>query len=118
MKKIFLLFVLTIFLLGCTKTEIVTGPITGDVSEEVAAVKETPAAVTGQNIAASCGDSDGGIDKTVKGGITGEWMDGTSFDEMDDCIGSVYLVEYYCEDGQPRSQNFRCETECFKGICQ
>lgn len=117
MKKIILLIILSVFLLGCTKTQIVSEPITsGEVETEV--VKETPAPVTVDKIATSCGDSDGGIDETTRGGITGEWSDGTSFDNMDDCIGSVYLVEYYCEGGQPRTKNFRCDTECFKGICQ
>ncbi|MFC1728315.1 hypothetical protein ACFLZ7_02520 [Nanoarchaeota archaeon] len=115
MKRAWLLIILTVLLLGCTKTEIVSEPIT---SEETSAVQETPASTSKEMIATECSDSDSGIDETTRGGITGAWIDGTSFDNTDDCLGFVYLIEYYCEDGQPRSQNFRCENECKNGICQ
>jgi hypothetical protein len=61
------------------------------------------------NDANGCVDSDGGINKDVKGEVT---FNGNV--TKDECVGP-FLVEYYCDNGKPSNQNFKCD--CSKGIC-
>jgi hypothetical protein len=113
MKRVLILIVLML-LVGCARTAIVTEPV------ETAPVDETPAAVTeepAEEAAATCDDSDAGIDTTVDGVVTGVLADGTEYDYRDDCYGGVYIVEYYCEDNTPKSRNIKCENGCKKDIC-
>jgi len=93
--------VLTLTISGCSKdtTDITGGP-----------VANAPAAV--QADASGCVDSDGGKDTAVRGKVT---AGNSSY--MDKCA-DPFLVEYYCENGQAETQNFRCEKGCDSGACK
>ncbi len=122
-RQILFLFILVIFLIGCTKTEIVSQQISEPTSQassqptsgedEGDIIKSIP----DDELAASCTDTDSGIDKTSRGIVSGKWYDETTFENEDDCLGGVYLVEYYCDNNQPKSRNFICENGCKKGVC-
>ena len=73
---------------------------------------ETPAQVeSSTQITAQCTDSDLGKDTSLKGKVS---LGNQSF--LDKCV-SNFVIEYYCEDGQALSQNFRCENNCDNGAC-
>ena len=84
---------LSLFLVGCKDTQITGG------------------AVAIQEETTLCTDSDGGIDRNIKGIISvGDE------DFADSCIAGV-LVEYYCDGDKAVNQNIRCANECSNGKC-
>ena len=95
--------VLTLTLNGCAKQE--TAPATQPAAQ-AAPSQQSPALVAG------CIDSDGGKDTTIKGKVT---VGNTSY--VDKCA-DPFMIEYYCENDQAVTQNFRCDSGCDKGACQ
>ena len=59
----------------------------------------------------ACIDSDAGKDTTIRGKVA---VGNVSY--MDKCSGP-FLIEYYCENGNVVTQNFRCEKGCDNGAC-
>jgi len=93
MKKLLLisLMVLSLVLVGCKDESMDSG----------AAVVEVE----------GCEDSDGGIDKSIKGEVSVD-------DEVytDQCVAGL-VIEYYCDGGKAVNQNMRCSNECSNGKC-
>lgn len=50
-----------------------------------------------------CTDTDGSNDPKIGGQVNGVW---------DQCMGDAWLIEQYCEDGRPSTQNYHCENVC------
>jgi hypothetical protein len=73
--------------------------------------------ITGAAVGApcECSDSDGLNPNTA--GITIMNSDGKKITRHDQCIAN-FVKEYYCEDSQIKTQNFRCENTCAEGACQ
>ncbi len=73
--------------------------------------------ITGAAVGApcECSDSDGLNPNTA--GITIINSDGKTITRHDQCIAN-FVTEYYCEDCQLLSKNFRCENGCNEGACQ
>jgi len=95
-----IVLVLTLTLTGCS-SGIKTGiPIEG----KAAAVLNNQ-----QQIQSGCTDSDGGINKEVKGTVV---ADGIKRSDL--CYGP-YVVEYYCDNGKLANVNVKCE--CNEGKC-
>ena len=74
-----------------------------------------------QNVKSGCEDSDGGIIAEKAGKASGA-ANGQEFVYYDNCpvIRGEFLMEYYCEDGESKSQNVRCPTgtRCLGGACR
>lgn len=86
------LVALTLILVGCKDTEVTGGVV---IEEEIEI----------------CKDSDGGINKEVKGILSVE-----DEDYADACLSGI-LIEYYCDGDQKANQNIRCPNECKNGKC-
>lgn len=71
----------------------------------------TGGAVAVDKVIERCKDSDGGIDKDVKGivSVGGE-------DYSDACVAGL-LIEHYCDGDDVANQNLRCPNECSNGKC-
>lgn len=118
MAKRWLIVLLVLFLLGCTKTEVVSEKVTTVASTETPTVTQPEAQETNvTETTMTCTDTDSGIDSASRGTITGTNTDGTTFELTDKCYGSVFLVEYYCDNNQQKNQNFKCENGCKSGVC-
>ena len=76
-------------------------------------MKKITGAATG--IAGECSDSDG-IDSAEAGEVVLET--GSEVIKRHDLCIDVFLVEYYCEDTQIQTQNFRCVNGCEEGACK
>ena len=98
------LVVFLLFIVGCSKSNEITGNVVKEVEVETVESK------------ASCSDGDGGVDKAEKASVTGVSADGEDFEYTDRCISGL-LIEYYCEDSKPVNQNLRCSNECKNGAC-
>ena len=96
--------VLTLTLSGCAKQE--AAPAQQTTQTSAVPSQQNPASVAG------CIDSDGGKDTTVKGKVT---VGNTS--NMDKCA-DPFAIEYYCNNGQIATQNFRCQNGCDNGACK
>ncbi len=94
MKKLLIigLIVLSLVLAGCKSTEVTGGAV-------------------GVDTATECKDSDGGIDKGIKGIIS--VGDET---HADSCVAGI-LIEYYCDGDKIVNQNMRCADICSNGKC-
>lgn len=86
------LIVLSLVLVGCKDTS-----LTGDVVASDAVI--------------GCKDSDGGLDKAVKGIVS------SGDDERADSCVSGLLIEYYCDGNNIANQNIRCANKCSNGKC-
>lgn len=87
------LIVLGLVLAGCKDMQITGGAVAVD------------RAIDG------CKDSDGGVNKEVKGMVSaGEDI------YADSCVGGL-LIEYYCDGDNKANQNVRCENKCMDGKC-
>jgi hypothetical protein len=63
------------------------------------------------DVVIGCEDSDGGLNKDVKGVVT------VGDEEYsDECVAGL-LIEYYCDNGNKANQNVRCENKCSGGKC-
>jgi hypothetical protein len=105
MKKILLVLVLSVLIVGCSPKDM-TGNAILDVEQDI--VHET-----GSSLSNTCEETDSGIDKENKGRLSG-LKDGKEYNVVDRCIGD-FLVEYYCEDDKPMNKNLRCD--CVNGAC-
>ncbi|MEA3430387.1 MAG: M64 family metallopeptidase [Nanoarchaeota archaeon] len=66
--------------------------------------------------AAECVDSDNGLDYTVQG--TTSSAEGVAKDICSDVVAKGKgLVEYYCEDGDIKSETYTCPELCINGKC-
>jgi len=126
MKKIlFLLIFSFIFIYGCSESEtMLTGATTAlDVVEEpVEAEPEEPIEVIEEieeNIKTVklCYDSDNGIVRWEKGKIFGFYDNATRFEFEDYCRNFNYLIEFYCEEENPKDQIFLCTNGCVDNHC-
>ena len=91
---------LTLTFTGCSSGSEVKLPVEGRATSVLG--EEAPAGT-------ACHDSDGGINKEIRGTVT--FGNRTVSDE---CVGP-FLVEYYCDDGRLANQNIRCD--CSAGKC-
>ncbi len=67
-------------------------------------------AVTGQVVAQElCKKTDKGVEGTL--------ANGTSFSKENKCFGGLFLVSYYCDNGEVMNTNTRCENGCKKAAC-
>ena len=80
------LVVMTVLLLACSKSGVGSG---SDV-------------VKGPD-SGNCKDTDNSNDPKVGGQVNGVW---------DTCVGPDLLIERYCENCKPATQNYRCENVC------
>ena len=99
-KLAWALVVLALFLIGCKDASITGGAVAVD-----KAIKEKA------DSAASCTDSDGGIDTASKGIVT---VGSERF--YDTCLNGL-LLEYYCDGNNKANQNIRCPNKCDGGKC-
>ena len=97
--------VLTLTFSGCAPVATVQN------SENASAAANAAASQDLQPQVQACMDSDGGKDATVRGKVS---LGNVSY--MDKCSGP-FLIEYYCENGNAVTQNFRCEKGCDNGAC-
>ena len=65
-------------------------------------------------VAGECSDSDGLNSNTA--GTTILNSDGNLIKRHDLCTAN-FVTEYYCENNELKSQNFRCENGCAEGAC-
>jgi len=63
-----------------------------------------------------CSDTDGGVTAPLRGTVS--WFRIVKLTDL--CIGSGYLVEYYCDPrgDVPSLKLLRCRTRCGSGACQ
>ncbi|MBS3115811.1 hypothetical protein J4482_04260 [Candidatus Woesearchaeota archaeon] len=129
-RMMFVLLILSVFLVACSKTEVVkidTGsaeePSTPKTTTEPNAT--TPSATEpiapstgGAAVAAEagktakkCDDLDLNDPETV-GKVIVTYTDGTTKDYYDTCT-DIILTEYICEGKDVKSKNVICEKECF-----
>ncbi|MEK6886372.1 MAG: hypothetical protein AABW88_00925 [Nanoarchaeota archaeon] len=127
-RNIFVLLILSVFLIACSKTEVVK--IEGTPSEEPStpATTTTPTANTtttpiapstgGATIptesgktAKKCDDTDLN-DPDIIGRVRITYTDGSMKDYYDTCT-DIILTEYICEGKDVKSKNIICEKECF-----
>lgn len=73
----------------------------------------------------SCSDTDGGINKTVKGTISGYTENGNSYSSTDycttdTCAPELCVREYFCDGPMTGSQELHCDsgTACIDGACK
>ena len=95
MKKLLIigLIVLSLVLAGCKGTEVTGGVVGVNIATEI------------------CEDTDGGIDKGIKG-VTSAGDETYS----DACVTGI-LIEYYCDGDSIVNQNMRCANGCSNGKC-
>jgi len=96
-----LALVLLLLFSGCAKKEEIKSEEKKEISESI-------------QTKGSCIDSDG-INEKIKGSVRGSFENGSSYVFNDRCEGSIFLIEYYCDENTPINKNFRCE--CEKGAC-
>ena len=123
MKKYFVLFsFLLIIIIGCGKeavTEIEESPgkITAwtykidDIKSEELEEEETIETVR------LCHDSDNGIVRWINGSIIGFYSNSTRYEFNDYCQNFNYLMEFYCEDENPKQKRFLCKNGCEDNHC-
>ena len=124
MKKILFLFLilLIIIIYGCGKeavTEIEESPgkITAwtykidDIKSEELEEEETIETVR------LCHDSDNGIVRWINGSIIGFYSNSTRYEFNDYCQNFNYLMEFYCEDENPKQKRFLCKNGCEDNHC-
>jgi hypothetical protein len=63
-------------------------------------------------LAATCSDSDGGIDYETFG-----YIEYGSLIKLDTCSSSKVLTEYYCEGSTYKETQKTCDMACFGGVC-
>ncbi len=99
MKRLILLVLLvSLVFAGCTKSD---------------GMKSLTGAAVG--VTSECSDSDGLNPNTA--GTTILNSDGKTITRHDLCTAN-FVTEYYCEDNQLKTQNFRCENTCAEGACK
>jgi len=117
------LFLLTFFILGCSKEE-TTGTITGayDIKElestedivEFNMVEDERENITTVRL---CHDTDNGIVRWVNGSVFGFYDNATRFEFNDYCMNFNYLWEFYCENENPMQRIFLCTNGCQDNHC-
>ena len=122
MKKISILFLfLILFVLGCSKEEVVLEPkITAQVVEsDEDFYEEDPTEELTENLSTVrlCHDTDNGIIKWINGTIFGYYNNAKRFEFNDYCFDNQILIEYYCEDENPNNRSFVCENGCEDNHC-
>ena len=65
-----------------------------------------------------CHDTDNGMVRWVEGKIFGFYDNATRFEFNDYCQNFNYLMEFYCEDENPKQQIFLCKNGCEDNHCQ
>jgi len=95
MRKLLIisLIALSLVLVGCKNTSVTGGAVAIDKMIE------------------GCKDSDGGIDKNIKGIVSAG-----DEDYADSCVAGL-LIEYYCDGDKIVNQNMRCPNKCRNGKC-
>ena len=119
MKKILLIFVLTIVLIyGCGKEQ-ETGlePITADVVEDVEIPEEVEIFEEEIETVKLCHDTDRGIIRWASGTVFGFYDNAKRFEFDDYCFDNNILIEYYCEDEMPQNRTFICKSGCKDNHC-
>jgi hypothetical protein len=84
-----MLAIMAVVLLGCSKASV----------EGIGSGTDVVKKPSGSG----CTDTDGGNNPNAGGQVNGV---------RDTCIGSNMLIEQYCENGKPATQNYRCENVC------
>ena len=130
-RNIFVLLILSIFLIACSKTEVVkidsSEPVQSESANQTANNTNAPASgetaplapSTGGaaieqesgKIAKKCDDLDLNDPNTV-GKVKVTYIDGSSKDYYDTC-NDIVLTEYICEGKDVKSKNVICKKECF-----
>ena len=65
----------------------------------------------------TCNDTDGGLNYTIFGTVSGE-VDGYIYTYSDYCIeSSTLLTEYTCQNNQSTSIEYNCTYGCVDGVC-
>ena len=119
----FLLIFVVIFLFGCSKEEIMeVEKITAAVIDEIEVEdKEVPVIVEEEKeeivTVRLCHDTDNGIVRWVNGSIFGFYGNSTRFEFKDYCQNKNYLMEFYCEDENPKQFLFLCRNGCEDDHC-
>lgn len=67
-------------------------------SEQIACAYGCANGVCKNATGSSCTDSDGGKESFVKGKISGNYMDGSLFEQQDECISGKQLKEWSCDN--------------------
>lgn len=65
----------------------------------------------------SCTDSDNGYKIFLKGIVNGK-LNGISYSKTDFCNSSNILIEYYCDNENPKSVSAYCAYRCSIGACR
>jgi hypothetical protein len=122
MKIKFYLFLilLIVFVNGCNKeTAADTSQITANVVE-IEETEEIPEAATEEeNITTVrlCHDTDNGIVRWEEGSIFGFYNNATRFEFEDYCQNFNYLMEFYCDEENPKQRLFLCRNGCEENHC-
>ena len=125
MKKgmIFALIVLSVFLIACSKTEVIkigqnnTAPAkTQQLSANQTKIPAATTNTTGK-VAVGCDDTDDD-DFTTSGRVTITYNDGSKKDYIDECPGNSNIVtEYICKGNDVSTKLNICKQLCVAGIC-
>jgi len=94
MKLLIGLVILSLVLVGCGDETAITG-----------------GAVAVDTAIGTCEDTDGGVNKDVKGIVSVE-----DEDHVDSCVAGL-LIEYSCDGNKATNQNIRCPDGCKNGKC-
>ena len=123
MKKILLIiFVLTIFLIyGCGKDpETELEPITAEVIQvEDIEIPEEDVEVFEEEVVTIklCHDTDRGIIRWASGTVFGFYDNAKRFEFDDYCFDNNIMIEYYCEEENPKNRTFICKNGCEDNHC-
>ena len=112
---------LFILLLGCSKEEELSSEpiITSNVVIQSKPPIEEFIEVEVENITTVnlCHDTDNGIIRWVSGSVFGFYDNATRFEFDDHCFDDRIVIEYYCENENPRNQSFVCKSGCTDSHC-
>ena len=123
MKHIFgvLLLLSILFLLGCSLDDdfIVEQIITADVVQEPPIGDFIVEKIVEEEIITVklCHDTDNGIIRWAGGSVFGFYNDSERFEFDDHCFDQNTVIEYYCEDEEPKNTSFLCKSGCVNAHC-